>query len=271
MAEKGKCPDLINVVILAIALLGGAYILSVSMPQPVVNIEENPNVYVSSIPPEHTIYVSATATDYVEPDLLVVQFTVETETEDAKESQEQTAEKVAAVEAAIKSFGIADEDIKTTRYSVDVVKQSHYICRNKTRETDCYWDYITIGYKTTHSLAVNIENMDIGGDVVDAGVDAEAEVDYISFTLKPETRDEIKKELLEEASSEARSKAESIASGLGVDVGDAFSASESYYYTPVYRSYDYAYAEEAVGAAPTEIYGGEIEVTATVSANFEIR
>ncbi len=272
MAEKCTCPDLINVVILALAILGGAYILSVSMPQPVVNIEENPNVYVSSIPPEHTIDVSATATDYVEPDLLVVQLTVETEMEGAKESQEETAEKIAAVEAALKALGIKDEDIKTAYYSVDVVKESHYICENETYyRSDCYWEYIIIGYRTTHSLTVDVENLDAGGDIVDAAVDAGAEVDYISFTLKPETREETRKELLAEASSEAKAKAESIASGLEVTVGDAFSASESYYYYPVYRSYDYAYAEEAAGAAPTTLYGGEIEVTATVSASFEIR
>jgi uncharacterized protein YggE len=272
MAEKDTYANLVFAVIMAIAILGGAYMLSTSMPQPVVNIEENPNVYVSSTPPEHTIDVSATVTDYMEPDLLVVGLTVETETEDAKESQEETAVKVAAVEAAIKALGVKDEDIKTSRYSVDVVRESHYICRNKTGETDCYWDYVIKGYKTTHSLVVNIENLDAGGDIVDAAVDAGAEVDYISFTLKPETREETKKELLAEASSEAKSKAESIASGLGVEAGDAFSASESYYYYPVYREYDYMMAaEEAPGGTATEIYGGEIEITATVSASFEIK
>lgn len=270
MAEKCEYPGFINAVILAVALLGGAYFLATSMPQPVLNIEENPNVYVSSTPPEHTIDVSATATDYVEPDLLVVGLTVETETDDAKESQEQTAAKMAAVKAAVKALGVKDEDIKTTRYSVDVVKQSHYICRNETSKTDCYYDYVVSGYRATHSISVNIENLDSGGDIVDAGVDAGAEVDYISFTLKPETSNEVRKELLEEASAESRSKAQSIASGLGVTLGDAFRASESYYYYPVTRGYDYAYAE-AAAPVPTELYGGEIEVTATVSASFEIK
>lgn len=264
--------NLVFAVIVGVALLGGAYFLATSMPQPVLNIEENPNVYVSSIPPEHTIDVSATATDYVDPDMLVLSFTVENEAEDATESQSQTASEINAVKAALAGFGIADEDIKTTRYSVDLVRESHYICRNKTDETDCYWDYVITGYKTTHSIKVNVYNLDQGGDIVDAAAGAGAEVDYISFTLKPETRDTVNNQLLEEASAKAKTKAESIAEGLGVTVGDAFSASTGYDYYPVYRDYDYAM--ESMGAAPapaTELSGGQIEVTASVSASFEIK
>jgi len=272
MAEKCECPGFINAVILAVALLGGAYILSTSAQQPVINLEENPNVYVSSTPPEHTIDVSATATDYVDPDMLVLGFTVENEAEGATESQQQTASEINAVKAALTGFGIKDEDIKTTRYSVDVVRESHYICENKSGKSDCYYDYVITGYKTTHSIQVNVYNLGQGGDVVDAAAGAGAEVDYISFTLKPETRDAVNNQLLEEASAKAKTKAQSIATGLGITAGDAFSASTGYDYYPVYRSYDYAMAEGAMAPAPaTELSGGQIEVTATVSASFEIK
>lgn len=263
--------NMVFAVIVGVALLGGAYFLATSMPQPVLNIEENPNVYVSSTPPEHTIDVSATATDYVDPDLLVLSFTVENEADDATDSQQQTASEINALKTALSGFGINDEDIKTTRYSVDVVKTSHYICENETSRTDCYYDYVITGYRTTHSVKVNIYNLEQGGDVVDAAADAGAEVDYITFTLKPETRDEINNQLLEDASAQAKTKAESIASGLGAEVGDAFSAS-SYYYYPVTRSYDMAYAEAGAAPSPsTEFSGGQIEVTASVSASFEIQ
>ncbi len=264
--------NLVFAVIVGVALLGGAYFLAGSMPQPVVNIEENPNVYVSSIPPEHTIDVSAMATDYVDPDMLTLSFTVENEAEDATESQTETASEINAVKAALTGFGIKDENIKTTRYSVDVVRTSHYICENETSKTDCYYDYVITGYKTTHSIKVNVYDLDKGGDIVDAAAGAGAEVDYISFTLKPETRDTVNNQLLEEASAKAKTKAQSIATGLGVTIGDAFSASTSYDYYPTYRSYDYAYAEAGSAPAPsTELSGGQIEVTASVYASFEIK
>ena len=264
--------NLVFAVIVGVALLGAAYFLATSMPQPVFNVEENPNVYVSSIPPEHTIDVSATATDYVDPDLLVLSFTVENEAEDATDSQTETATEMDAVTTALAGFGIKDEDIKTTRYSVDVVQESHYICENETSKTDCHYEYVITGYKTTHSIQVNVYDLDQGGDIVDAAAGAGAEVDYISFTLKPETRDEVKNELLEEASANSKTKAQSIAAGLGATVGDAFSASTSYDYSPSYRNYDVMYAEAASAPAPsTELSGGQIEVSATVHASFEIQ
>ncbi len=272
MVEKCTHGHLVPLVIIVLGLLGAAYIISTSAEAPVINLEENPNIYVSSTPPEHTIDVSATATDYVDPDLLVLSFTIENEEDDATDSQTETASEMNAVKTALAGFGIKDEDIKTTRYSVDVVKTSHYICRNETSKTDCYYDYVITGYRTTHSIQVNVYNLDQGGDILDAAAGAGAEVDSISFTLKPETRDEINNQLLEEASGKAKTKAASIAKGLGAAVGDVFSASSGYDYYPVYRSYDMAYAEAGSAPAPsTELSGGQIEVTASVSASFEIQ
>ena len=270
MVEKCTPGHLVPLIIIVLAILGGAYILSTSAP--VINLEENPNIYVSSTPPEHTIDVSATATDYVDPDMLVLSFTVENEAEDATESQTETASEMNAVKAALTGFGIKDEDIKTTRYSVDLVRTSHYICENETSKTDCYYDYVITGYETTHSIQVDVYDLDNGGDIVDAAAGAGAEVDSISFTLKPETRDTVNNQLLEEASGKAKTKAQSIATGLGVTVGGAFSASAGYDYYPTYRDYDYAYAEAGSAPAPTtELSGGQIEVTASVSASFEIQ
>ncbi|NYZ76912.1 SIMPL domain-containing protein [Candidatus Micrarchaeota archaeon] len=272
MVEKEKgmcctpqsCCGFLPLVVIVLVLFGGFYFLS-TVQQPTINVSDN-------IPPEHTISVSATANDYVDPDLLVLQVRIETEADDAKDSQSGTAEKTNAVKAALSALGISDDKIKTSSYSVDKVQESHYICRNETAGTDCYWDYVTKGYKTTHVLKVDVENLAIGGDVVDSAITAGAtSVDSISFTLKPETSNRIKNELLQQASSTAKAKAQSIATGTGVTLGNALYASESYDYYSAYRNYDAVYgAAEAAVPAPTELYSGEIQVTATVSANFEI-
>ncbi len=267
MSEKETCwifsyGSILPMVIVVLVLFGGFYFLS-TIEQPVINVSEE-------APPEHTIDVSATANDYVNPDLLVLQLRVESEGTTAKDSQSSAAEKTNAVKRALNGLGIKDDKIKTMSYSVSKVQESHYICKNESSQTDCYWDYVTKGYKTTHVLKVEVENLAIGGDVVDSAITAGAtSVDSISFTLKPATMDRVKNELLQRAASTARSKAQSIAAGAGVTLGKASRITESYTYYPVYRNVMY----ESSGAPQpqsTELYGGEIEVVATITASFKI-
>ncbi|MFH1394079.1 MAG: SIMPL domain-containing protein [Candidatus Micrarchaeota archaeon] len=280
---------LIGKLILALALLGSAYMISMG-----IGSYQPGDVYVSSSPAEHTIDVSSTATTEVEPDLLVVQLRVESEARTAGASQEANAEDVDAVKAAIMALGIPEKNIKTTSYGVDVKEESHYICVNTSRPyidesgmygapepapydsyayegTDCYWDYVMVGYETRHVLSVEVEALDRGGDVIDAAIKAGAtEIDYISFTLKPETQKALEKSLLRQASADAKSKASEIAGGLGMSLGNAVSAGESANYYYDYPRYDnYAYAMEAGAAAPkTSVSPGQVTVSATVYASF---
>ncbi len=266
--------DKIYMVILVVVILGGFYLVSVSQPAvppaPVnVNIQNG-----SAVGVEHdTISTSGEAIKYVEPDKLTVTFSVHTEDVKATDAQEENAEKVNGITEALKAMGIKEEDIKTTYYYVNVKKESHYICENETRKTDCYWTYVNVGYEVRHSVSVDVYEVDEGGTVVDTIVDEGGEVDYISLGLKKETQMEIRKELLAEATQDAKEKADSIADGLGATVTKALSVSESYSYYPTpYRSYDYAYgAAEAAYDAGTSISTGTIEVSTSVSAVFEMR
>lgn len=267
----------IQLIVFAVVILLGFYLITISQPE-VSPVSPTP-IYMniqngSAITVEHdTVSTSGEAIQYVEPDKLTISFTVETEDERASDAQEENAEKVNEVTDTLKAMGISEDDIKTTYYYVNVKRESHYICENKTRETDCYWTYIPVGYEVRHTVSVDVYDIDNGGAVVDNIVDAGAEVDYLSLGLKKETQMELKKELLAEAAGNAKDKAEAIAEGLGVTVTKAMSVSESYSYYPTpYRSYDYAYgaAEEAYDVG-TSISTGTIEVSASVSATFEIR
>ena len=266
--------DKVYLIVLAVVLFGGFYLVSVSQSSapasPVyVNIQNG-----SALSVEHdTVSTNGEALRYVEPDKMTVSFTVETEDDSATSAQEENAEKVNEITDALKAMGIDEDDIKTTYYYVNVKRESHYICENETRKTDCYWTYIPIGYEVRHTLSVDVFEVDEGGAVVDTIVDEGGEVDYISLGLKKETRMELNKELLGEAAANAKEKAEGIAEGLGATVTKTLSVSESYSYYPTpYRSYDYGvgYAEAAYDAE-TSISTGTIEVSASVSATFEIR
>lgn len=252
--------------VLGIALILGFYTLG--------TLSEPPEVKVSGFDytQDNAIQTSATATSYLSPDLLTINFRIETEDVSADDSQSANAAKTEAVLQALRGEGISEEKIKTVYYTIDIQKTSHYICRNRTTETDCYWEYVTTGFKTTHVISVEVEDIEEGGAIADTVIDAGAtEIDYISFSLKEETRKDAEKELLEEAASKSKEKAEKIADGLGVSLGEPLSASESYYYdypTP-YRAYDYGMA--AAEAVPeTSFAPGEIKVSATVSTSFSI-
>ncbi|NYZ73572.1 SIMPL domain-containing protein [Candidatus Micrarchaeota archaeon] len=266
---------MIAALLLAIGMIVGAYLLAQGDYAPNVNVANqpsNPNVYVSSTPPEHVISTSATATEKVAPDLLQIQIRVQTEAANAKDSQADNADVMADLRAKLKNEGVKDEDIQTVQYSVDPIYDSNYMCDRD--GYNCHYDSKLTGYRTTQVLSVELSDLDKGGDVIDAAASAgtnQTFVDYVSFTLKDETRSEVVKDLLKEASEEAKSKAQNMASGLGVSLGKPLSASESTYY-PYYSNYKTyaAYDSEMAAGAPTVLSEGQIEVSATVSVGYEI-
>ena len=254
--------------VIVAVMVGGFYIISVALPHggAPVNIYSN-----GTATPEHyTISTSGTATDKVEPDMLTVSFQVQNEASTAKDAQSSNAEKSVAIIAALKALGLQDKDIQTAYYSVDVKKESHYICKNTTSQSDCYYTYTDAGYTATHSFNVDVYVLDKGGDVVDAIVAAGGDVNSISFGLKPETRQAETQRLLAAASADAKARATAIANGAGVVITKPLSLSESSGYSPVYYN-KYAMMDAAVATAGTNLQGGTIDVSTTVSATYDTR
>jgi uncharacterized protein YggE len=262
--------------LIMLGMIGGAYLLSKANFAPVMNVNggpTNPNIYVSSIPPDHAISTSATVTQQVAPDLLVIQVSVKTEGANAKKSQQDNAVVSADLLSKVKALGLADQDIQTSSYSVDPIYNSSYVC-DKMSGVCGYNNEIT-GYRTTNSLTLNVKDLSKGGDIIDAASTAgtnQTFVDSVSFTLQDATQSAIAKALLKNASTEAKDEAQNIASGLGVSLGKVLSASQNsvYYPSPInYRSL----SMEAGAAAPapsTQLSAGQVEVSATVSTSFEV-
>lgn len=266
----------IAALLLALGMVGSSYMLSGVDYSPKVNVSDitsTPNIYVSSTPAEHVISVSGTTSKKVAPDQLNIMISVETQEKTAKDSQGMNANVSDDLRAALKSAGVSDEEMKTTSYRVNVVQNSTRVCSTA---YDCYYKYEIVGYKTVHSLSVTVTDLKIGGDIIDAAASVSKNdvfVNSVYFSLQDSTRRSLQKELLESAGMEAEEKAKAIAKGLGATLGKPVSASESFYYPSPYRTYDYAMA-----AAPayemdyksTELSAGEVEVSATVNAGYEL-
>lgn len=261
--------------LLALAIVGGSYLIMQGDYAPKVNVSDistYPNIYVSSIPPDHMISVSATSSEKVTPDLLIIQLKVVTEDTNAKDSQEENADVMEELKAELKTLGVPDNEVKSSSYSVQPITRSEKRCDSY---GTCNWHSVVTGYRTIHAITLSLTNLSLGGDVLDGATGVgtnQTFVDYVQFTLQDETRRSVEKSLLKEAALEATDKAGEIAKGLNATLGKPLAASESIYYPSyqyIYRT-DYALEAGAPSAPSTELSAGEMEVSATVSASYEI-
>ena len=207
------------------------------------------------------ITVSGTVTKSAGPELAYVTVSVETLDKSASKSQSDNAARSNSVMDALEAAGIAEDDIETASYSL----YEDFQWNETLRKSE------SIGYRTTNSIRATVRDLSNVGPVIDAAVQAGANsVSNVSFGLTKETQSALRTAALKDAAENARAKAQSIASGLGIGVGSVFSASESSsYVSPVY--YRNEAMESAGASAPTPISPGDIELSATVSVQFEIQ
>jgi len=208
-----------------------------------------------------TLTVTGSAVVSTEPDKVTVTLGAETERTTALQSQQDNAQIIYAIRAALTALGIPADSIETTSFRISVVRDY----RSQ--------PYQIIGYKTTHILKITTENIDMAGQIIDAAAGAGANVvNSVTFGLTRDVQSEMREEALEAAARNAREKADSIATGLEVTIIKVTQASEGYVGVSPYRGYDYDMA--AGGAAestpPTEITTGDVDVSATVTVVYEI-
>ncbi len=251
------------VVLLVLGMVGSAYVLSKGDYAPTVNV--------GSQPVEHAISVSATSSQMANPDLLVIQLHVQTDAKTAKKAVEDNAAVSADLLANLKALGLTDQDIQTASYDVNQVTETNVTC--DPRGYNCVYNYRVTGYRVTNSLTLQVKDLTKGGDVIDAssgtGVN-QTFVDSVGFTLKDETQRALEKSLLKTASAEAKAKAQNMADGSGAALGKLLSLSESYSHYPQSSYRDYAMSAEVAAAPKTELSPGQVEVSVTVGASYQI-
>lgn len=206
------------------------------------------------------INVGGSATISTDPDEVAVYLKIETLYDDASTSQSENADIYEQVKAALLAQGVDEEDMKTTYYNLDLDEEWNW-------ETN---EYEEQGYKTIHKIKVISSDVDSAGELVDAAVDAGATVDYVTFQLSDEVREELEDQLLGEAVEDARNKAENMAGAAGMALGKLVSAD---YGTPTYYSssyYGYELAAMSIAdSSGTSLSSGSIEVSVAVTTSFE--
>jgi uncharacterized protein YggE len=123
-----------------------------------------------------------------------------------------------------------------------------------------------VGYRAQNTLAIRLQDLDLIGKVIDAGVAAGAnQLEGIAFGLRNDTPARLR--ALREAVAEARQKAEVIADALGVRLGDAYEVDEggARVIPPPIQG-----RALAAGDASTPVEPGQLVVNASVTIRYRL-
>ncbi len=205
------------------------------------------------------ISVSGSGSASGTPDVAVLSLGVEARAETVAEARAMAAGAMDAMIAALKDGGVADEDIQTTRFSV----QPRYDVRPNQREL--------IGFTVNNMVTAKIRTIDDTGQLIDDTIEAGgdlARIDNLRFTIDDPSA--LEDEARQEAVAEARQRAETLADAAGVGLGKARTISESGGSIPDafrFEAADFAAAGE-IDDTPIEV--GELEVQVSVQIVYDL-
>ena len=220
------------------------------------------------IPPsrEKTISVTGMASTSVDPDLLNIQFGVETFAKTASEAIDSNNELMNQVVDAINKLSITEDEIRTSSFSIYPVYDSV-----TDPKTGIYIKSELTGYRVSNIISVKTEKLTIGGDVIDAAVQAGANrVDSVFFSLSPEKQLAIQDDLIGKAVMNAKSKAELALDPLGQKIiGVKLVSLSDFGYPPPPMPY-YGRADAMMEKTAAPIFQSEQDVTTTANVIFLI-
>lgn len=186
------------------------------------------------------------------PDLAILQAGVSSQAKTARDAMSGSAKLMTAVLASLKDSGIAENDIQTSRLSLQPIREP-----NKNQAT-------IIAVEASSLLTVRLRDISKSADVLDKMINAGANaVTGISFEISEPSK--LLDQARGEAVADAKRKAEIYAKAAGVSLGKPLSISESFISRPKMGEY-------AMRAAPAAmpIQAGEEKIGITVQVSYEL-
>lgn len=223
--------------------------------------QQTPVIYPSR---ERTISVTGTATTSISPDLVSIQFGVDTQAKTAKDASGANSQMMNAVVSAVENLGISKDEISTAGYNISPIY-------NQTKP-DPYTGVINqvlAGYKVSNMLLVKTTKSSLAGDIIDAAVQAGANrVDSVSFSLSPQQQQNLQDDLLNKAVLNAKDRAGKALDPLGQKIIGVKTVNLSEFNVPPPPRVYGAIAESMAPATP--IFTSNQQVTTTVDVTFLI-
>ena len=204
------------------------------------------------------ITVSGSGTVSGEPDVALVSLGVDAQADSVGEAREEAANAMDAMLDALKEGGVADEDLQTTRFSVQPV----YDFSNNRQEL--------IGFTVSNIVIAKVRSIDDTGDLIDAAIEAGgdlARVESLTFTIDdPSTLEEDARRM---AMDDARAKAAVLAEAGGIELGNPIAISETGGAQPIPFPGAAADAiQDEFARTPIEV--GELDVVVNVQVVYSV-
>jgi uncharacterized protein YggE len=193
------------------------------------------------------------------PDIVTITLGVETRNVSASAAAAENAKLMNSTINALLSAGLKKKDIQTSQYSLTTQTEENPVSASATKNKTPPVFVATNQVTAKMNVSENI------GKVLDAATAAGSNsVTGISFDLR-DPKPQMDKALAN-AVNDSRRKAEIMAATAGVKLGKILELSEGYGYT----SSNAPRAAFSLSAASTPVLPGEMEITASVTATYEI-
>lgn len=205
---------IISPLIVAIAILGSAWMIATNINHTAVINNGNQNA----------LLVSGDGKVSAKPDTFILTVMAEERTKTTKEAFDNVGKKVEALKTLMKTNGIADADIQSTNISIN----PNYIWTDNKSSID--------GFIATHGLTIKIRDLE-KIDTILSGVSTINGVQIQSTVYDIDDKTELYKQARELAIAKARQKAEDMARASGTSLGKVLSLSENQgYASPLYAN-----------------------------------
>ena len=213
---------------------------------------------------ERTASSTGSATTSVLPDLVTVQFGVDTEAKTAQDAIILNSQLMNTVVSAVQNIGISKDEISTAGFSIYPVYEDSI----PDPKSGIHKSVLT-GYRSSNTLYVKTTKLSMAGNIIDTAVGAGANrVDNVLFSLSPEKEQSIQDDLLSKAVLNAKSRAEKAIDPLDQKIIGVKMVSLSEFNMPSPPMYYGAVA--GMADKSTQIFTANQQVTTTVSVLFLI-
>lgn len=193
------------------------------------------------------------------PDRAWVTIAAESRGRTAQEAQRANADAMGAVNAKLKSLGIAADALQTTGFNLQI-EYDYTNGRQVPRD-----------YVARNQVQVRVDDLSKVGDAIGAAVGSGAtSVSGLRFDLQ--NREEVERDALRRAVADAKARADAAAAGAGVRVDHIVRIEEQREFSVVPRpSTVMMEARVAAPAPPVPVEAGEIEVRSHVTITAAIK
>ena len=142
-----------------------------------------------------TITVTGSAEMQAAPDRAVIEASVEATGDSAAAVRDALSTRSDSLRQALRNAGLDDDQLTTGRFAI----RPEYDRREPGAEPE------PTGYEGTHTITIEVDDVDATGDVIDTAIDGGADsIGQIEYTLAESTRESLREDALKAAVDTAR-------------------------------------------------------------------